>query len=260
MKVTRRVSVSNDDPAMAMLVQSGIKTWQTGNHTFADVEVPSDTWNALIEAKGERYGRLTLPMTQFTSKERQESGWCFLRGGKHAGYAIDGFWEVCFDYPNQCRTCGLGALQVTPLRLAKVPKLSHGVLLELVNLWGPLLTTPSSFSEFFAKHNVTSMPVHDKEGNPIEGLVQLGAPPFDPGRLDHRVEQCATCDRGKYWTEVVGFFPRLERYPDGACGTSIRPFGGGAGLSVWYPTFVGGALKAELIEKKVKCDLWPVAD
>jgi hypothetical protein len=256
MKTVRRVTVSTPGGKEALRL-AGVEGREVAHMAFADIEEGSAPWLAFTALCSDFSSTARYV---FSERERAEADWCFVKGGKHAGYAIDGFWEVCFDYANQCRTCGLGARQVMPLRLAKVPKLSHGILLELVNLWGPLLTTPSSFSEFFLKHNVTTMSVHDEKGNPIEGLVQLVAPPFDPGHIEHRTERCSTCGHDKYWTQIGGFFPRLERYPGGTCGTSIRPFGGGAGLSVWYPTFVGGALKAELIARKVKCDLWPVAD
>lgn len=214
----------------------------------------------LLALEGDRLAVLASPTTSFSATEIRAAAWCFLKGGKHGGYVVDGLWETCFDYVNQCRTCGLGGMQITPIRLERVPKLAEGVVLELVNLWGPLFTTEETHATVFAGYGVSTTPVHDKNGRPVNGMVQLKMPEFDPGRIQHRVESCPACGRQKYWTEIVGFFPKLEHYPTGVCGTSTRPFGGGAGLSVWYPTFVGGMLKEELLATRVKCQLWPVAE
>jgi len=223
---------------------------------FADIDTASPEWQAFTARTSDF---VAVSRMEFSASDRRNASWCWLRGGKHSGYAVDGFWEVCFDHPSQCRTCGLGARQIMPMRLEKAPKLADGVVQELLNLTATLFANERTYEDTFAKYGVSALPVHDRKGRTINGIVQLAMPSFDPGRIDHRVEICSACGRQKYWTETEGFFPRLETYPEAACGTSIRPFGGGAGLSVWYPSFVGGALKDNLIAKKVKCFLWPVA-
>jgi hypothetical protein len=117
-----------------------------------------------------------------------------------------GYLAKTFDLTEYCDLCGIGARQVAPFRLKKVPKLQSSVL-QLNWVFDELFVDGSIWRKVFEPFGIGFRPtVLHRTGVELDDLVQL-----DIRRaVDVNVEQlkkfkdCRRCGRRKYWPKYLG--------------------------------------------------------
>lgn len=179
---------------------------------------------------------------EFDTSEIDDARFCQLVPGWLNGYPEPrpddfGFREVTYDPGTGCRTCGVGARQVSPFRLRRPPKWGRRSFMQLNWVFGEHFTNADTFEQVFADLGVGRREVLDKAGAVIHSIFQLmpqAEVDIDPARLAGT--WCGVCGETKYLPYVLGYFPPIVNPPPNA--HVLRP-------RQWFGS--GGEARQELL-------------
>ena len=172
--------------------------------------------------------------------------------------------KVCYDLSDFCNKCGIGKVQVKPLRMKAEPKWGKKHILQLNWIFDEYFTLPDVWESTFKPFGIDCKPViHHRSGKELETVVQLDVAKIAKSSLqftdEHRYAICGDCNRKKYLPIVRGPYPLFEQQPSDHMLKTQEYFGSGA--SAKKAIMVSSTLFRQIKQHKLKgVEFFPCSD
>lgn len=178
----------------------------------------------------ERYKVTEFLFTKFSDAEWNAAKTFCLLSKSHWGYPQPeddfAYLSETYDLREYCSKCGIGARQVRPFRIRKVPLLKRNAM-QLNWVFDEFFVSYEVWAEVFKPFGVECWPVVlHSTGSEIGSVVQL--------RIEHMVDltieqesACSTCGRPKTQLDFKGFAPAPFEMLASIC-RSTQYFGSGS--------------------------------
>ena len=232
MQVIHHIALRFDEQKKAEFLEAGVELKSGAIMTSFEIAEDDPRWQK-VELLTRKFRVFDTTSTRFTEVELGEARFLgMLATGSH-GYPEpsdnNGYLSATFDLTDYCKTCGIGARQVAPFRLKKIPHLGKSVL-QLNWVLDEFFVATDIWKTVFEPSGIGCRTVvWHKTGATIDSTVQLQIFGISDLKLDAdaNFETCPECGQKKYRLSLKGVLPQPSD-TDEAIFKSSQYFGSGA--------------------------------
>jgi hypothetical protein len=195
--------------------------------------------------------------TKASKQEIAAAKFLLMQGQWQHGYPMPdgdgGYKQLTYDLTDYCSTCGTGAVQRAPFRMAREPKWGVRGIVQLNWIFDEFFVRPEVWEMVFEPNGIAAGPVlSHKTGKELETVVQLLPPIADAAlRLsDLPSTTCDVCGKRRYATWTRGCFPAFVAPPSGNMVRSREYFGTGA--RSYRNVIISGELRESLDRLRIR--------
>ncbi len=262
MKIQYRGSFAYDETMTRSLREMGISFKIVGESTGGlvsfDVSEGCSNWST-VDAWLKEHDVVTCCTTKFTSGELKKARWLAVKPTWHHGYpkpdSNNGYRDITYNLREYCKKCGVGKTQKAPFRMSGEPKWGKKYILQLNWVFDEYFVKPDLWRAVFEPLGIDCWPVLCyRTGEELETVVQLKVDTVleDPlDMMDHCLEVCSECHRGKYLPFTRGMFPAMTSAPKDTHIVKSREWFG-SGASANRAIIVSQEIAKPIREQKIK--------